>query len=261
MALFRLNRMRKIEIAQNGALIRMENVTKLYGKGAQASRALDGVTLTIDAGEFVSVMGPSGSGKTTLLNVIAGLDDVTGGRVLLGGRDLTRLKDNELADMRLQHVGFVFQSFYLLPAFTVEENVSWPLEFAGYRRKEVKERVLEALEQVGMEGKEKRYPGDLSGGEQQRVAIARALATWPSIILADEPTGNLDSKTGQRILDLLRRLNETRGVTVVMVTHNAYAATYGDRTIELHDGRVVRDIRTPKEEEEEIIEEAQEAAE
>ncbi len=260
MALFRLNRMRKIEITQNGALIQMENVTKLYGQGAQATKALDGVTLTIDAGEFVSVMGPSGSGKTTLLNVIAGLDDITGGRVLLGGRDLSKLKDHELADMRLQHVGFVFQSFYLLPAFTVEENVSWPLEFAGYRHREVKERVLEALEQVGMEGKEKRYPGDLSGGEQQRVAIARALATWPSIILADEPTGNLDSKTGQRILDLLRRLNEERRVTVVMVTHNAYAATYGDRTIELHDGRVVRDIRAPKEEES-TEEEAQEAAE
>ncbi len=248
MGLFSSRKRWEVSLRGDGVLIELSNVSKLYGRGPQATRALDRVDLTIESGEFVSVMGPSGSGKTTLLNVIAGLDDVSEGCVILGGHDLAKLKDHQLADMRLQHIGFVFQSFYLLPAFTVEENVSWPLEFAGYRRREVRERVLEALRQVGMEGKGKRHPGDLSGGEQQRVAIARALGGSPSIILADEPTGNLDSKTGQKILDLLRSLNECRGVTVVMVTHNVYAATYGDRTVELQDGSVVRDIRTPRDE-------------
>jgi len=226
-------------------IIRLTGITKSYGKGEQAAVALDGIDLDVARGEFVSLMGPSGSGKTTLLNVVAGLDTPDSGRVVLDGIDLGTLADHQLADLRLQKIGFVFQAFNLIPALTVEENVSWPLEFAGHSRAEVRRRVTESLRRAGVVERGKRYPGELSGGEQQRVAIARAIATGPSILLADEPTGNLDSLTGQRILDLLRGLNESAGVTVVMVTHNVLAATYGDRTLEVQDGRIIRDVRTP----------------
>jgi putative ABC transport system ATP-binding protein len=226
-------------------VIHLSGVTKVYGTGAQASKALDNLDLEIVAGQFVSLMGPSGSGKTTLLNLIAGLDVPTSGRVFLNGSDLGTLADHQLADLRLRTIGFVFQAFNLIPALTVAENVAWPLEFSGYRRAEVRERTAQALRRTDVAGCERRYPGELSGGEQQRVAIARAVATAPSLLLADEPTGNLDSRTGQSILDLLRSLNQEQGVTVVMVTHNVFAATYGDRTLELHDGRIVRDVRTP----------------
>jgi putative ABC transport system ATP-binding protein len=192
-------------------IIRLAGIRKSYGTGEQAAIALDRIDLEVARGEFVSLMGPSGSGKTTLLNVIAGLDFPDGGSVLLDGVDLSTLADHQLADLRLQKLGFVFQAFNLIPALTVEENVSWPLEFAGH----------------------------------SRFASARAIATGPSILLADEPTGNLDSLTGQKILDLLRALNESEGVTVVMVTHNVLAATYGDRTLEMQDGRIIRDVRTP----------------
>jgi ABC-type lipoprotein export system ATPase subunit len=190
-------------------------------------------------------MGPSGSGKSTLLNLMAGLDTPDAGRVLIDGEDLSRLADHQLADMRLRKIGFVFQSFNLVPALNVHENVSWPLEFAGCGRAEVARRVSEALAKVGVTGREQRFPAEMSGGEQQRVAIARAIATKPILLLADEPTGNLDSATGRLILDLLRSLNQTDGMTVVMVTHNVFAATYGDRTLEMRDGRIVRDVRMP----------------
>jgi putative ABC transport system ATP-binding protein len=226
-------------------IIRLTGIRKSYGTGEQAAIALDRIDLEVARGEFVSLMGPSGSGKTTLLNVIAGLDFPDGGSVLLDGVDLSTLADHQLADLRLQKLGFVFQAFNLIPALTVEENVSWPLEFAGHSRAEVRRRVTESLRRAGVVGRAGRYPGELSGGEQQRVAIARAIATGPSILLADEPTGNLDSLTGQKILDLLRALNESEGVTVVMVTHNVLAATYGDRTLEMQDGRIIRDVRTP----------------
>jgi putative ABC transport system ATP-binding protein len=227
------------------AIIRLRGVSKSYGTGEQAAVALNGIDLEVVRGEFVSLMGPSGSGKTTLLNIIAGLDVPDTGSVVLDGVDLSTLADHQLADLRLQKIGFVFQSFNLIPALTVDENVSWPLEFAGHSRAEVRRRVSESLLRAGVVGRGARYPGELSGGEQQRVAIARAVATGPSILLADEPTGNLDSLTGQKILDLLRALNESEGVTVVMVTHNVLAATYGDRTLEVQDGRIIRDVRTP----------------
>jgi putative ABC transport system ATP-binding protein len=227
------------------SIIRLTRVSKTYGAGEQAAIALDGIDLEVTRGEFVSLMGPSGSGKTTLLNIVAGLDVPDSGQVLLDGVDLSTLADHQLADLRLQKLGFVFQAFNLIPALTVEENVSWPLEFAGHSRAEVRRRVSEALGRAGVVGRARRYPGELSGGEQQRVAIARAIATGPSILLADEPTGNLDSLTGQKILDLLRGLNESESVTVVMVTHNVLAATYGDRTLEVQDGRIIRDVRTP----------------
>ena len=226
-------------------IVEVSAVTKTYGTGARATPALRELSLDIVRGEFVSLMGPSGSGKTTLLNLIAGLDVPDSGRVVLDGHDLGTLADHELADLRLKTIGFVFQAFNLLPALTVAENVAWPLEFSGYSRAEVRRRTAAALERVGVTGRDRRYPAELSGGEQQRVAIARALATRPVILLADEPTGNLDSHTGQTILDLLRALNESEAVTVVMVTHNVFAATYGDRTLELQDGRITRDVRTP----------------
>ena len=226
-------------------VIRLMGVSKSYGTGEQAAVALNRIDLEVGRGEFVSLMGPSGSGKTTLLNIVAGLDVPDSGSVVLDGVDLSTLADHQLADLRLQKIGFVFQAFNLIPALTVDENVSWPLEFAGYSRAEVRRRVAESLRRTGVVGRGGRYPGELSGGEQQRVAIARAVATGPSILLADEPTGNLDSLTGQKILDLLRGLNESEGVTVVMVTHNVLAATYGDRTLEVQDGRIIRDVRMP----------------
>jgi putative ABC transport system ATP-binding protein len=226
-------------------IVELVGVCKTYGNAGQAVRALDELTLRIARGEFVSLMGPSGSGKTTLLNLIAGLDAPDAGRVIVRGTDLASLKDPQLSDLRLQTIGFVFQAFNLIPALTVEENVSWPLEFSGHGRSEVRRRTDDALRRVGVFERGQRYPGELSGGEQQRVAIARAIATGPALLLADEPTGNLDSHTGQNVLDFLRELNEIERVTVVMVTHNAFAATYGDRTLELRDGRIVRDVSTP----------------
>jgi putative ABC transport system ATP-binding protein len=225
--------------------IELVDVTKTYGSGNHATRALDGLTLRVRRGEFVSLMGPSGSGKTTILNLSAGLDAPDRGSVLLRGQDLSLLADHELADLRLRTIGFVFQAFNLIPALTVEENLRWPLEFHGYSRSEVRRRIADALARVGITGSDRRFPAELSGGEQQRVAIARAIAGEPSLLLADEPTGNLDSHTGQRILDLLRSLNQSDGVTVLMVTHNVLAAAYGDRTVELRDGRIIRDVRTP----------------
>jgi putative ABC transport system ATP-binding protein len=226
-------------------IIQLSDVTKVYGSGSQATAALRNLTLDIAAGQFVSLMGPSGSGKSTLLNLIAGLDVPDSGRVRVDGHDLAALPDHRLADLRLKRIGFVFQAFNLIPVLTAAENVAWPLEFSGCSRAAARTRALDALRRVGVEERHARYPGELSGGEQQRVAIARAVATAPAILLADEPTGNLDSLAGQGILDLLRGLNDSDHVTVVMVTHNALAATWGDRTLELHDGRIVRDVRTP----------------
>jgi putative ABC transport system ATP-binding protein len=232
----------------NEVIIQLTDVVKRYGSGSSTTTAIDGLSLDIARGEFVSLMGPSGSGKTTLLNLIAGLDLPDRGRVFVNETDLSTLADHELADMRLRTIGFVFQAFNLLPAMTVERNVAWPLQFAGYARAEVRRRTIDALRRVGVTNYERRWPAEMSGGEQQRVAIARAIATSPSILLADEPTGNLDSRTGQAILDLLTTLNRSDGVTIVMVTHSTLAAAYGDRTLELHDGRIARDVRTPPEE-------------
>jgi len=226
--------------------IRVSGVTKTYGVGAQASRALQSLDFEVRSGAFVSLMGPSGSGKTTLLNLIAGLDTPDTGDVVVEGINLATLADHELADLRLQKIGFIFQAFNLIPALTVEENVGLFLEFAGRSRADVRRMTAEALQQVGVLGRERRYPGELSGGEQQRVAIARAIVGRPSILLADEPTGNLDSHTGQMILDMLSALNRSQGVTMVMVTHNHFAAMYGERTLEMQDGRIIRDVRVPE---------------
>jgi putative ABC transport system ATP-binding protein len=224
--------------------ILLENVSKSFGKAPQSFLALQQVTLSIPVGEFLSIMGASGSGKSTLLNVIGGLDTPTSGRVVVAGKDLATLSDDVRSDTRLRHVGIVFQTFNLLPTFTIEENVAWPLEFLGRGWREAARRAGEMLDQVGVPAVARtRRPAELSGGEQQRVAMARALVTQPSILLADEPTGNLDSKTGQAILDLLRTFNVERNLTVVLVTHSAFAATYGHRTVELCDGQIIREAR------------------
>src|SRR5438128_5712961 len=202
--------------------VALEEVSKHYDGGPEPVAAVSEVTLRIPAGEFVAILGPSGSGKSTLLNLIAGLDSPSAGRVLIGGRDLAYLGDDARSDLRLREIGFVFQSFQLLPTFTAEENVAWPLEFLGVGLREARRRAAAALAQVALPAAVRtRRPAELSGGEQQRVAIARALVTEPLILLADEPTGNLDSHTGQSILALLHRLNVERHVPIILGTHSA----------------------------------------
>ncbi|MBU6283502.1 ABC transporter ATP-binding protein [bacterium] len=224
--------------------ITVENVAKHFQEGTGVSHVLRDLSLRVAQGEFVSLMGPSGSGKTTLLALVAGLDVPDSGSIRLAGRALDEMTEDERSDLRLRSMGLVFQSFNLLPTFSVLENVLWPLEFTGAGDAEARARARAGLAEVGLAGDLlERRPAELSGGEQQRVAIARALVTDPGIVLADEPTGNLDSESGRTVLDLLRRLNQERGATVVLVTHSAAAATWGDRTVELRDGRIVRESR------------------
>jgi putative ABC transport system ATP-binding protein len=231
--------------APQSALV-AEHISKQYGSGPRAVKAICDINLEVPAGEFLAVMGPSGSGKSTLLNLIAGLDAPTSGRILIAGQDLAALSDEACSALRLRTIGFVYQSFNLFPTFTAEENVTWPVEFLGLSWRRARSRAAETLEQVGLDAAMRgRRPAELSGGEQQRVAIARALVTDPQLLLADEPTGNLDSLTGQAILDLLRQLNRERNLTVILVTHSTYAATYGRRIIELRDGRIDLDVRAP----------------
>ena len=221
----------------------LEGVGKTYGAGPGAMTALDGLDAAVPAGEFVSITGPSGCGKSTVLNLVAGLDAPSSGRVLVEGRDLATMSERARSELRLRSIGFIFQSFNLLPRLTVERNVAWRLERLGLRGRAVRDRTADVLEQVGVAPSAwPRYPSELSGGEQQRVAAARAIATEPRLLLADEPTGNLDSANGRTILDLLRRLNIERRTSVIMVTHDAFAATCGHRTIEMQDGRIVRDV-------------------
>ena len=222
-------------------LIELRNVTKVYGSGPGAFGALDDISVIVERGEFLSVIGPSGSGKSTLLNLMAGLDVPDGGQILLEGQDLARMSDRALSNLRLREIGFVFQSFNLFPALTVWDNVAWPLEFAGVKRARLRAQVEDVLRRVGLADRHARRPGELSGGEQQRAAIARALVNEPSIILADEPTGSLDSQTGDSILALLSGLNREHGVSIVMVTHRSDAERWSDRTIELRDGRIAGD--------------------
>ncbi len=223
-------------------VVELENVTKEYGSGVAVTRSLTDVSLRVEEGEFVSVMGPSGCGKSTLLNLVAGLELPSSGRVLVGGDDIARMSDRELSDLRLRYLGFIFQSFNLLPRLTVEQNVSWRLGLIGVTGRLARDRTAALLEGVGVPPTAwTRHPSELSGGEQQRVAAARALATEPKLLLADEPTGNLDSRSGRTMLDLLRGMNETRSMSVVMVTHDTFAGTYGHRTVRLKDGRIVRE--------------------
>mgnify|MGYP001415155692 CR=1 FL=1 len=218
-------------------------LTKTYGSGDTAVHALDDVTLGIDAGRFTAVMGPSGSGKSTLMHLLAGLDTPTSGRVRLGETDLTDLDDAGLTRLRRTHVGFVFQAFNLVPTLTAERNITLPLQLAGVRGDPAwKERIVTDL---GLQDRLGHRPGELSGGQQQRVALARALVTRPAIVLADEPTGSLDSRTGAEVLALLRRSVDEWGQTVVMVTHDPAAAAHADRVVLLADGQLAGDIAHP----------------
>ncbi|KAF0221233.1 MAG: putative ABC transport system ATP-binding [Geobacteraceae bacterium] len=220
------------------ALIEISNLAKHYVSGEETVEALRGVDLSISAGEFVSIMGQSGSGKSTLLSVLGGMNHPTEGEVEMAGVKLYTLPGERLADFRAQNLGFVFQSFHLIPYLTALENVMLPLAIAKMNNQEKRAKAKEALEQVGLAAKVDRLPNQLSGGEQERVAIARAVVNKPHILLADEPTGNLDSKTSDEVMGLFRELNKS-GQTVVMVTHNPENCAYTDRTIFLRDGRVV----------------------
>ncbi|MEM4429740.1 MAG: ABC transporter ATP-binding protein [Thermofilaceae archaeon] len=217
-----------------------EDLHKYYMLRGEVVRALRGVNLKIRYGEYVSILGPSGSGKTTLFNMIGGLDKPTKGRVLLDGRDLASLTPKQLAWVRCHRVGYIFQTFNLIPVLTALDNVMVPMIFAGVPRREREEKAKKLLERVGLGDRLYHRPTELSGGQQQRVAIARALANDPAIILADEPTGNLDLQTGLEIINLLRQLNKERGVTIVTATHDLKMIDVSDRIVYLRDGRVER---------------------
>jgi putative ABC transport system ATP-binding protein len=219
-------------------VIELKNVTRTYKMGHQEIRALDGVNLTIADGEFVAVLGPSGSGKSTLLHVVGGLDTPSVGEVVVDGRNLSQAKDRELAQFRNRRVGFVFQTFNLQPTYSAVENVALPLVFAGVPPAERRRRAEDALEAVGLAERLQHKPAQLSGGERQRVAIARALVTDPAYILADEPTGNLDTTTSHELVSLLQRLHQERGLTVVLVTHDIEMAALAGRQITLRDGQI-----------------------
>jgi len=226
----------------NGSAVRAERVSRHYQMGSALIRAVDDVTLEVRAGEFLALLGSSGSGKSTLLNLMAGLDRPTSGAIFAQGRDLSGMNALELARYRSRTVGMVFQSFNLLPRMTLEENVELPLRLAEVHRGERPARVREALERVGLEKRLAHRPSELSGGEQQRAALARALVNRPTLLLADEPTGNLDSTTGESIMVLLRRIQQSLGMTIVMVTHERpLAERFADRIASVADGKLASD--------------------
>ena len=230
-------------ISSNNDAVRIDSLVRHYRLGQSVIRAVDGISLSVKKGEFAALLGASGSGKSTLMNLIAGLDRPTSGSITVEGQNLAALKSDQLAHYRRLTVGMVFQSFNLVPTMTLTENVELPMRFAEVERGERDTRVEEALRQVGLSGRLEHRPSEMSGGEQQRAALARALVNRPKLLLADEPTGNLDSKTGTEILDLIRSLNQTLGMTVIMVTHErALAERYADRMIFLGDGKLIDEM-------------------
>ncbi len=222
-------------------IIRVEQVYKIYQVGGQEVRALDGVSLSIYKNDYVAIMGPSGSGKSTLMNILGCLDSPDSGSYILNGTDVSSMEDSDLADVRNREIGFVFQSFNLLPKYTAAENVALPMVYAGVARDEREERAARALQTVGLEDRMDHRPNELSGGQRQRVALARALINRPSIILADEPTGNLDTATSVEIMKLFDEIH-AKGNTVIVVTHEEDIAAYAKRVIRLRDGKVESDI-------------------
>lgn len=223
-------------------LINVQNLYKIYHEGLESEvRALDGVSLTIDRGEFVAIIGASGSGKSTLMNILGCLDIPTYGDYHLDGTDITELTDKELAHIRNKEIGFIFQGYNLIPALDAYENVELPLIYQGISVWKREDMVMEALEKVNMADRAHHKPSEMSGGQQQRVAIARAIATRPPIIMADEPTGALDSKTGRHVLEILHTLHETEGSTIILITHDNGIAAQADRTVRVKDGKIVHD--------------------
>jgi putative ABC transport system ATP-binding protein len=239
-----------ITTSDMGLVARVQHLRKSYGTGHGAVTALDGVTFGIRRGEFTAVMGPSGSGKSTLMHIMAGLDTATGGQVWLGDSDITRLDDARLTELRRRRVGFVFQSFNLVPTLDVLANIELPFEIDGRSPSDDERRLIDDLvAALGLTDRLSHRPHELSGGQQQRVAIARALATRPDLVFADEPTGNLDSRTGREVLALLKAASGEYGQSIAMVTHDPIAASYADRIVFLADGRIVEDraSATPEE--------------
>jgi len=227
-------------------VIRVEDASKIYQMGETQVRALDGVSLDVRKGQYLAIMGPSGSGKTTLLDVLSALSRPTSGEVFINGRPISKMDDNQLAIVRGKTIGFIFQTFNLIPRMTAMENVMLPLWFAGKSVGERKRIAEEILLEVGLGQRMGHKPGELSGGQRQRVAIARALAVNPDVIVADEPTGNLDSASGEQILEIIRKLNEEKGKTVIMVTHERYVAEEAREILHLKDGKIVEKEKIAK---------------
>ena len=229
------------EMSSNGksALLRLDEVSKTYRRGSETVQVLEGLDLNVPEGDFLALMGPSGSGKTTLLNLIGGLDRPTQGTVEVAGERVDKASDRQLAAWRARHIGFVFQFYNLLPVLTAERNVELPLLLTRLGKKERKKHVATALEVVGLSERARHYPRQLSGGQEQRVGIARAIVSDPDILLCDEPTGDLDRKSGDEILDLLEALNKEHGKTIVMVTHDPLAAARASRTLHLDKGKLI----------------------
>lgn len=226
-------------MAANGNIVTIRNLTKIYQQGEINVTALNNVSLDIRTGEFLALMGPSGSGKSTLLHIIAGIDRPTSGECCVQGVDVTQLNESKLADWRNHNIGFVFQTFNLIPVLTAFENVELPLLLTNLRHKERREQVTTALELVGLGDRAHHLPRQLSGGQEQRVAIARALVTDPALVVADEPTGNLDSHSAHDVLEVLKSLSRDAGKTVILVTHDPKAAAYGTRTVHLEKGELL----------------------
>ncbi len=220
------------------SIIEVRNVSRAFNNGKQVTEVLKDINLTVDEGDFVSIMGPSGSGKSTLLYLLGGLDTPTTGSVSIHGRDLSTLSDKQLSSMRNEEIGFVFQFYNLVPNLNVVDNISLPLMLAGKKQSAYKDKIDECLELIGMQDKRKLTPRELSGGQQQRVAIARSLVFDPEVLFLDEPIGNLDSKSGTKIMELFRRINRKYGKTIVQVTHSEEAARYGTRLIRIVDGEI-----------------------
>lgn len=227
-------------------MIKVENVKRNYRTGDTVVKALRGVTLEIDQGEFLSIAGPSGSGKTTLLNLVGCIDRADSGEIFIDGQAVSAKNKKELALFRRHKLGFVFQTFNLIPVLTAFENVSFSLSLLSFNEKEIREKTMSILAEVGLEGIENRRPAKLSGGQQQRVAIARALVKEPSIVLADEPSANLDSKTGEAILKLMEDMNARHNTTFIFSTHDPMVMDYAHRLVQLHDGKIIKDERRKK---------------
>ena len=230
-------------MSAHGAVVRLEQVSRIYGHDGVKVRALDGVTLEIDKGDFAVLVGPSGSGKTTLLNMIGGLDTPSGGRIWVAGTEIGGMSRAALAELRLRRIGFVFQEFNLIPVLSALENVEFVMLLQGVPEAERRARSRALLKELGLDGLEQRRPTELSGGQQQRVAVARAIAAEPIIVLPDEPTANLDSKAGAALMDLMRRLNEEKGISFVFSTHDPMVVERARRVIRMRDGRIEADER------------------